>query len=245
MGKLHEVLAVEASLKTTAEKVTKEAVKTFSDRHDHFVESHRAYQPKDDEGTKFPPESKPMVTTVPDKLNYVQAHFENMLDAVYQKEFANTEAKADILVGETIIAKDVPATFLLTLEKELNNLRKIYEKMPTLDPGKVWKKDTTKDNVYVADPVKTNKTEKTMMSHVAYEATKDHPAQVQVYNKDIVVGEWTNKEWSGCVSVSDKSKYLGKIDELHRAVKKARMRANEVEVKNLKIGKKFFDFINK
>ncbi len=246
MGKLHEVLAVESGLKSVMDKVVNEAKDSFVNKRGHFLAQNRHYESLVENGLTFPDENKSMVTTIKDKLDYVKGHFIKAIDCIFQKEVTNTKAQADLVVNGELIAKDVPATFLLTLEGRLKELRSLYEHVPTLDPGGNWAKDSTRDNVYVSDETVQHKTEKVVEPLVLYPATEKHPAQVDKITMDKIVGKWTTKVWSGNLSSSEKSKLLGKIDELIRSAKQARMRANGVEVeKNLKICDKIFNYINK
>ena len=244
MGKLHEVLAVESGLKSTAAKVVDEAKRTFSDKRGHFLGQYRSYE-KLEEGTlDYSPEEKMMDSTVADKLDYVKDHIIRAIDAIYQKEVANTQAKADLVIDGDILLANVPATFLLTMESQLNEVRNLYSLIPTLDPGKNWSKDSERDDTYVSTDSETYKTEKVIEPLVLYPATDKHPAQTEKISRDKIVGKWITKHWSGCLTPSEKSKLLGKIDALLRAVKKARMRANEQEVVTDEVAKKFFDYIH-
>ena len=245
MSKLHEILAVEAGLKSTADIVINEACKTFSEKRGHFMGHHRVYETCIDGGMKFPPESKEMETTVADKLDYVGNTFSQAIDCILQKESTNTVAKGDIIIDGIVLEKDLPATFLLTLEGKLKELRKVYHAIPTLDPGKSWKKDSERKNVYISDDAVQYKTQKVYKALTLAPATKEHPAQVDKITVDEIIGQWNQKNWSGAISPAEKSTYLTKLDMLIRAVKQARCRANEASVnQNLKIGSKLLKFIS-
>jgi len=244
MGKLHEVLAVESGLKATSAKVINEAKKTFTDKRGHFLGQYRHYE-KLVEGTlEYAPEEKQMDSTVIDKLDYVKEHVIRAINAIYQKEVANTEAKADLVIDGKTLLEGVPATFLLTMESQLSELRSLYSIIPTVEPSRNWNKDTANDNTYVSTEIETFKTEKVIEPLVLYQATDKFPAQTEKISRDKVVGKWVTKYWSGCLTPSEKSKLLGRIDALLREVKKARMRANEQEVKTEEIAAKFFDYIH-
>jgi len=173
-------------------------------------------------------------------------HIVRYLDAVLQKERTNQEARSDLVVDGTVIAKDVPATFLLGLETKLKTVRSVYETIPTLQPGIKWERDDTqgKDVYRRAHPEEKFRTKKNMKNHVVAEATKEHPAQVQVYNEDEKVARIVTDTWCGMVSPAEKSALLGRIDKLIRAVKKARQKANTTEVIKTTIGKELFTYIN-
>lgn len=113
MSKLHELLAVEPDLKSTADSILNETQSVFQKKVDHFVGMTRSYDVIMEGAHQQPTESKQMVTTVKDKLDHMQKSQVRLIDAMYQKELANTTAKADIVYEGEVLAKDVPATVLL------------------------------------------------------------------------------------------------------------------------------------
>jgi hypothetical protein len=167
------------------------------------------------------------------------------LNAVLQKEKTNQAATADIIIDGATIAEGVPATFLLGLETKLKQVREVYAKIPTLAPGIEWIEDTDKgDGVFkMANPEETYRTEKIIVPQIMYDATKEHPAQVDKIEEVKNVGKYTKNVWSGMMTSAQKSAILGKIDKLMRAVKKARQRANNTEIVKAEIGQALFDYI--
>jgi hypothetical protein len=89
----------------------------------------------------------------------------------------------------------------------------------------------------------TNITKKVPNVLVLYEATPEHPAQVQAFNEDVRVGTRTTMLQSGMVSFQDKAKILNRIDKLLRAVKEARQRANDVDIAAIKVAEAIFNYI--
>lgn len=245
MAKLHELLAVEGDLEGTFKKILQETKKTFSDKPAFFLSWQRELEMFDVNAPEPPIDRQEMVTTVHDKLTYTNAHVINYFNAIAQKERTNQEAKADLNVGGLVIAKDVPATLLLGLESRLKLLRQTYEAIPTLAPGKKWKKDETLgEHIYVdAEPEEKFKTAKTFQHKVLYQATKEHPAQIEKWEEVENVGKYRQLVWSAMLSPADKSILLGRIDTLIRAVKKARQRANSTDVVDYTIGKTLIDYI--
>lgn len=245
MAKLHEVLAVEGSLKGTSEKVIKECQKVFGTKQTHFIGHIKTYTPLNADDTETIPEDRlELVTTVNDKLSYIQESIIDALDAMYQKESTNTLAKADIIIDDEIIETDVPAVVLLTLETRLKQIRECYDQALTYDPSKKWVKDDNEINIWKTDPVETIRTKKVAKPITLSPATKEHKAQVQLFTEDIKVGTWSTIYRTGCISPREKHEYLKRIDVLIRAVVKARQRANDQEVKNVVIGKKLFNYIH-
>jgi hypothetical protein len=248
MSKLHEILAVEGDLEGTAKKVINEAVNTFVKKPDHFIAFEKHYEPFN-EGVEneLPSESKDLVTTVGDKLDYVFGHVNNWFDAVLQKESTNQIAKADIIIDGNIIAKDVPATFLLGLENKLKDVRNLVAMVPTLAPAIPWVADQVKgEGVYRSGKLQERiRTTKVMKPVVLYEATDKHPAQVKESTEDVAIGKYVQTDWCSMISPAEKSRVMGRVDALIRAVKQARQRANNVDVLKVKIGKTLSDYILK
>ncbi len=81
----------------------------------------------------------------------------------------------------------------------------------------------------------TYKTKKAIKHKVLYEATPNHPAQIEKWSEDERVGKYTKQMWCGLFSNPQKTAILNRVDKLIRAVKKARQRANRVEVKNTEV----------
>lgn len=244
-AQLHEIIAVEAGLKQTAEKIIQEAKKTFSDKQGHFDGFSKTYEARDKEDDeKIIGETKHIVTTVPEKLEYVQDSLIRLFDCIGQKEKTNTLAKADIIIDGEVIEKDVPATVLLSMETQIKRVREVYSKALTLDPAKRWTPSTQEKNVWESDEVTQVRSRKEMVPVVKYEATQHHPAQVDMVGKDKQVGDWKTIFRSGAITPIKKSELLGRIDQMERAIKQARMRANTQEVEPFAIGKSIFSFIN-
>lgn len=250
-GKLHELLAVEKDAKDVFAKIVDETFKTFNQRSGHFVESRKTYSPFNDQDKDRPDEEfTPMVTTVKDKLDYAQGSIIRFIDIELQKERANQQASADVIVelpdGNTeVILEKAPVTFLVQMESVLERIRKVYESTPTLDPSKVWVVDDTRENVYKAEPVERVRTKKIPRVIEKAKATDKFPAQTEIVNSDEAVGTWTLSNASGALSPKQKSQLLARIDQLIAAIKIARATANAQETEKSRIGLKFFNYINK
>ena len=247
MAKLHEVLAVESGLQTTAKKTNEETIRTFGKKEEHFVETTRQITHFAEEDAKLnTTETKSMVTTVVDKLLYNATPNIRAIDAYLQKEATNQRAVADLVVDDKTIAEAVPATVLLGLETKLAELRVVYDAIPTLAPGPSWSLDGSRPRgVYkAAQPDVTFRTKKTIKPIIMHEATKEHPAQVQAIPEDVPVAKIEVHHLSGMMTSADKSALLERLDRLMRAVKRARQRANNTDVEKRNIGKQLFDYIH-
>ncbi|MDX9721070.1 MAG: hypothetical protein RBU37_09985 [Myxococcota bacterium] len=250
--RLYEVLAIEQEKKGYAERARSEVVDTFRSRQAQFTGMRRTFKPfMVDEGKgevageRLEAETR-LVLTVPEVLNQTLALIGPALDISYQIDEANTQARADIEIEGVVIAEQVPATYLLQLEKRLRELRAAFKEIPTLDPVRLWQEDAAADkrHVFRAEPVVTIRKQRTRKYNVMYEATEEHPAQIDIVEVDEAVGEIRSYDWTGMIAPGRKAALLEQADKLIEAVKAARSRANAVEVDtNKKLADKLFAFM--
>ena len=160
-----------------------------------------------------------------------------LFDIVATQDQANCLSPvADVTVPDGVaVLKDVPVTTLLFLEKQLVDIHTFVEKLPALDPGETWGYNPDVDH-YASEPYQTTKTRKVLKNHVKAEATKEHPAQVETYTEDVVVGYWTTVKFSGAIPAREKNEILDRVRKLQEAVKSAREEANSMAVESEKIG---------
>jgi len=245
-NQLHQLLAVENDRKQKALQIVRETASVFQKKPDHFDGLSKSYQPYEEGGQKIEPEIKEIVTTVDEKLSYTQKSVITAIDATISKEETNASGtvKTELKVNGKGLG-EFSATSLLALESWLNVLRALYKEIPTLDPVKVWNADPNADKrgVFKTETETKYRTQKIETPLVVYEATKEHPAQVQMVTKDQQVGEYCTVYRSGKVTPARKSEMLERLDNLIDATKRARARANKAEVINAKIGKVIFDYI--
>lgn len=243
MGKLHEIIAVESDLKSEATRILAEVGSLFSQGTVRLVGQVRKYSPLEEQGEKLSDEITELATTVKDELKTLWESFGRWTDVTIQKEVTNGTTSANVEVDGKVILSGLPATALLNLEAKLASLRSVYGAIPTNDPTERWNFDK-QSGIYVSEPRDTYRTKKIPKALVGYDATKEHPAQVQYYQEDVREGVWTTTKRSGMLSPSEKRIILERVDALLRAVKAARQRANEAEVKSLKVSDKIYDFIH-
>lgn len=244
MGKLHEVLAVEGDLKGAAQRALSHMRGVFTDGVSRLVGQARKYQPLEEGGETWADEVIALATTVSDELGVVRLAFGHWLDASIQKEVTNTKTLADVVIDGEVLLAGLPATALLNLESKLAELRKAYSLIPTNDPAEQWGFDT-QQGCYVSGLRITYKTKKTLLSHIAYEATPEHPAQVKTFSEDVRIGAWTTVIHSGAETPANKQRFLSRIDALAQAVKQARQRANSIDVEDVHVAIALFDYIHR
>lgn len=239
--KLNQIIAVEKGIKSQTSRVV-------TDSH-HLLQKgsmssglSRTYQPRHDDGDCFPSETTKVQVKVKDEVDKVSKAWSELLDITMTKDTGNCQARADVVVDGQTILSEVPVTSLLFLEKQLTDLRTFVQKLPTLDPQDEWKLDIA-NSMYRTDPVRTFKTKKVIRNHVKAEATEKHPAQVETYSEDVVIGEWQTTKMSGALPASEIAEMLSRVEKLQRAVKFAREAANSTEVTHVKTGHKVYDFV--
>lgn len=196
---------------------------------DAIVGLSRTYTPMDEDGSKFPDECKLVNVTVSHRLAEIKLQLEDFINVIATQERGNTEAEADIVVAGKTVCQHVPVSTLMFLEKQLIDLRSLVSELPVLPVGKTWTWSDA-NGCYVAPPEESIKTAKVPKVLTLAEATKEHPAQTQVYSEDVRIGTWTSIHMSGAVPVVTKQQYLARITELRDAVKIAREEANSGDV---------------
>lgn len=244
--KLHEILAVEQDVEKVATNIIDEAKVTFTKKANLFMGQLKTAEMFDNDAPTPAAEVIKLEETVPSKLKYVGKSVARWLDVVLQKEATNQQAVADLVVDGVTLATAVPATFLLGLENKVKRLRDMYLHIPTLQPGIRWEPAPSEgeDVFTAADPIERFITQKTTKSTVLYEATKEHPAQIDKWNEDVKVGRYIIRATSGMITPARKAEILDRLDKLGQAAKAARMRANSTEVLNANIGRTLVDYIN-
>lgn len=198
----------------------------------------KTYRPKNEDGDVQPPQSQNVRAHADEVLVQLADLLRRPWDLTATRDETNRHAVADVVVqlpsgSETTLLTGVPAVHLLWLEKQLNDLRTFVGKMPVLDPAEQWTYDPALGH-HRSPSVETLHTRKVPDGLVLYEATKEHPAQVQPYNRDEVVGTWTTIKYSGALPWDRQRQILDRIDALRDAVKAARERANLVEVRDVR-----------
>jgi hypothetical protein len=243
-NKLHEILAIEQDRKNKANQTIGEAKKVFSKNFAAFDGMIKKYVSMEEFAEQIPDERKEIVFTVKELMtNYLEPVIVAM-DATLSKEETNASgtATAELIVGEKSFGS-FSATALLALESHLGKMVDLYKSIPTLDTSKKWNFDEQNDCYRTEEEVKF-RTIKRPKVIVKYEATEKHPAQTELLNLDFQVGKYETTYFSGRITPTQKALLLKRLEDLIEAVKVARSKANNVEVKNIKLGNQIFDFLH-
>lgn len=243
MAKLNQIIAVEKGVKS-------QSLRDLTDAHQILQKPAllsgiaRTYRPKDEEGEQLPPESTKVQVKADEVIRKTGEILTKLFDVVASKDWANTQARADVIVDGQVLLSQVPATYLLFLEKQLVDLLTFVRKLPVLDASETWVFDASSDS-WATEPVQTSKTKKIPRNHVKAEATEHHPAQVEVYYEDVVVGYWRTVKFSGALPASRVNELTERVEKLQQAVKFAREEANNMDVQDQRVGAKIFQYLFK
>lgn len=240
MAKLFEVLAAEKTVREAFKTLMAETLAKLQKAETYFLGSVKtlklvrdsAGDPAAEAEEKQGSSKKEVTTSVPATLEYLLIHWVKAENLQYQKNLTNQRAVANVeLRGETLL-RGVPIDELMGLEARVTQLRDLFKNVPTLDMSKDWEKDVQKGEGFwrtKADDVAT-KTAKVPEFITTAQATDKHPAQVVEKSKEIVTGAYSTRYFSGAVTAQQKADLIGLADDLIVEIKKARQRANAVDV---------------
>ena len=237
----NQIIALASDIKSKKQAVFSEMYHLLG-KEGVFTGYTKTYQPKKDGDDVIPPESKPVQLTVEQAIKKSKEVLAEMFNVVATQDVGNCYAKADVKVGETIILKDVPATHLIFLEKQLKDIETFISKLPVLDPSENWKFNEA-SGCYKSDESTTYRTKKVPTSMITAPATPEHPAQVQVYNDEVNIGTYTTTKFSGCMKVVEKDALMQKVLDLKKAVQVALQEANSTLITEQTFGKTIVDYI--
>jgi hypothetical protein len=242
MTRLNQIIAIEKGVRTQTKKDIDEAYKRLQ-KAPLMSGISRTYAPKDEEGDRLPPESTLLQVRAEDILASAVDAFAKLFAITVEKDGTNLQALANVVVDGVVLFQNAPVPYLLFLEKNLTDLHTLVAKLPILDPSERWVLDPN-TGAYATEPTETTRTKKIPRNHVKAAATDKHPAQVEMYFEDVIVGTWKTVKFSGAVPQTRVNELLARIEKVQKAVKFAREEANSVEVQvNGATSRKILDYI--
>jgi len=239
--KLHQILPIERDAKGRATSALTKAHRLL-EKAPLLSGIQRTYRAKEEGGDGLPPESTRVQVRAGAVIAEVVKVLASTYDIIATKETANQGASADVVVGDEVLLTDVPVSVLIFLEKQLVDLATFVRKLPVLDPAEQWVYDQATDT-WVTEPFETTRSRKLPRSFEKAPATEHHPAQVEMYFEDLIVGTWTTIKHSGALPAARVKELRERVETLQRAVKMAREAANDAEVTEVKIGRVFLDYL--
>lgn len=241
MARLNQIIAVEKGIKARSQKELTEAHHALQ-KPALLAGIARTYRPKDEEGEQLPPEATKVQIKSEEIIRRTADILVELFDVTATKDYTNCKARADVVVDGKVLLPAVPVTYLLFLEKQLVDLHTFVKKLPVLDASETWVLDASAD-CWATEPVQTVKTKKVPRNHVKAEATDKHPAQVEVYHEDVVVGFWKTVKFSGALPQKRVNELAERVEKLQQAVKFAREEANNQTADEQKVGRAVLSYL--
>ena len=204
--KLNEIIAIASGRKGEVQKAVTETYHKIQ-KEGLFDGLSRSYKPRTEDGEKLPAEQKFPQLRVRDLIADAGVRWLDLFDITLTLDHGNCLARADIVVDEQVLAKDVPVTTLLFLEKQLADIKAFIGKLPVPDPAEKWHYDSGQDSL-ATEPTQTARTKKVQKPIVLYDATEHHPAQTQLITEDVLVGDWTQILYTTRSPAQDKNAML-------------------------------------
>jgi len=241
---LNQVLAIEKGTRARVQDGVTKIYQKLDASSKPISGSSRTYRSISEDGERFSPETTVVTTIVAKELDEANKLWAELFDISYVRDVTNCEAFADVVVDGQVLFTKAPVTFLLFLEKKLKDIHLVFSKLPTLDPANTWTWDENK-GCYVTPPSESSRPKKVARPFVKYEATVQHPAQVEVVTEDVIIGYWTTIQFSGAMPNDKARRLLARVEALQRAVKVAREEANMTKITTTqKVGDAILNYLN-
>lgn len=252
MAKLNQIIAVETGVKDDATAAVTIAVRALGADEAALYGLTRTYETREDVDADVRVEERPdervKVQVVAEEMVRAMARsLVRLFDVTLTKETADASARADVVVAGnngqpfTLLA-DAPVTYLLFLEKQVKRIKGVLAQLPVLDPAVDWHPDAN-TGLWRTDPAKKTSGKKVPRNHVRFAGDEHHPPQVDVWQEDVIVGDWTLIRFSGAVPEKRKQLLLDRCDRLLRAVVSAREEANSITVTDRAAGSAVLDWL--
>lgn len=246
MTKLAQIVVRLDGKKTKAKDTVTELYKTI--QKPAFFNGHsRVYEPYAVEGGKeitAPPENQIVQAKYKDVIGKARKAWTELMDGTYQEDVGNTRARSDVIVDGQVVAKDVPVTTLMFLTKQWTDVLTFLQALPTPAASVDWVYDSNLGVLKSREEVIQQRTEKVPQVLRKFEPTERHPGQADVFTKDIPVGEYKKREFSGGCPLDVKEAMVERCSKIIEAIKVAREAANmSVEVQEAGIADQLFEFV--
>ncbi len=242
-SKLNVLLAKTDHLASVFKKGIQDYVKFFKTAQGSFKGGKKTYEPKP--GTIDQPNersNKLVVTTVSEKLYYLQESSREYIDALFSQEKTNSSgiAKAKLVV-DGISFGEFTSMELLRLKSllESGDIKEMYENIPVRNDDETWNKSSNemytsrdiyestmqvgiqksiiKESYILSDP---NISKIDSSKYTPITATKDTIVEL---------GDYTYQRFSGEASHHERASILGRRSKLLTAVIESLKTANDVE----------------
>lgn len=191
------------------------------------------YRPLFEDGEQLPPEGMRVQATVQEMLDTTQDVLVELLDITASRDYTNSrpDAVADVAVGDQVLVRAAPMPYLLTLDRQLDEIDTFVKRLPTLPADTEWQLHEAR-GVWRSEARDTMRQISVPEVIVRHEAVGPHPPQTDLVNVPKSVGVWTRRRFSGAIHPERRDEILRRIRLLRRAVHTAREQVKRVEAED-------------
>lgn len=245
--KLNQVISIENQVRTRTKAELTEIHKA-NQKPGSFNGHARKFEPRDDDpnsatGERLPDENQNIQAYVQDILNKSAEKWARAFDIVAMRDWGNQKARCSVEVDGKVLIEDAPVTYLLYLEKQLQDVHTFAMSLPVLDQSEKWAEHDNQQKVFVTDRSGQARNKPITRAMVLYPHSEQHPAQVKEVQENVFAGTWWTTKYSAAIPAQRKAEILARVVKLQEAVKFARERANEVDVEDKRIGHAVFSHL--
>ncbi len=259
-NKLNVLLAKTDHLASSFKNLLSDYVKFFKTNQGSFRGEKKTYEPRqgmiDVPGER---NNKLVVTTVTEKLKYLEENSKEYIDALFSQEKTNSSglSKAKLVV-DNVEFGEFSSLELLRLKSllETGSLKEMYETLPVRNDDETWTK--TQNDMYTDREIyesalrggvtKSITKEQYILPDPNINANNEARYTPQIASKDTVieVADYTHQRFTGETSHVERANVLGRRTRLLTAVIAALKEANDVEaVASDMTSQKIFSFLHK
>lgn len=161
------------------------------------------------------------------------------------KDIADQSAKADIIVGDETVLRDVPISHILWLEKQVTDFVTVFRALPIQSAAEKWESaDNLPAGVYRTPTEEVPSTKKITDQKVVIPPTDQHPGQWTEISKDVQSGTWKTTKFTAALPAKQKEILVRRATDLLVAVQQAATRANHASVVDIKTeGQTIFGYL--
>jgi hypothetical protein len=166
-------------------------------------------------------------------------------DMTAAKDWANCHAKADVVIDgmDEPLLRDVPVTYLLSLEHQIDEVVGFFRALQVNDPAKDWEWRAEDLEFRTRVPEVRISEEKGQKALVLIPPTQYQAGQAIPVPDTHREGEWRITYFSGAVSRERKTALIERAEALKAAVKQARERANRAHADEQSVGGPLFAYL--
>ena len=257
--KLNVLLAKTDQLASSFKEGIKDYIKFFKNNQGAFKGERKTYTPKADKiDVQSMRANNLVVTTVDEKLQWLEKSSAEYVDALFSQEATNASGLATAkLVVDEVDFGELSSLELLRLKSviESGDIKEMYSTIPTRSDAEVW--EETSNEQYVGrnifdSPITSgiNKTT-TKESYILPDPNADKAGanyKPQIATKDTIeeLGEYTFQKFSGEYSHRQRAEILRRRERLLVSIVEALKIANEVEaVPSVVTSDKIFNYLHR